>query len=108
MQSHDCTNYLRICANFGILNAKQEKLQLISYLSQFDKVFLVSHVFMTFLTHVYVQNFHSQLFDCSKELAFRKSGHKVKLGRRVGGGGNQLVWLLTSPTLEGTNLNYSK
>ena len=30
MQSHDCAKYLRICANFGRRNAKQEKLALMS------------------------------------------------------------------------------
>ena len=30
MQSHDCAKYLRICANFGLMNAKLDKLALIS------------------------------------------------------------------------------
>ena len=39
------------------------------YLSQFDQAFLVSHVFMSFLTHVSAQNFQSEHFDCAKEFA---------------------------------------
>ena len=30
MQSHDCAKYLRICASFGLMNPKQERLALIS------------------------------------------------------------------------------
>ena len=29
MQSYDCAKYLRICAHFGLINAKQEQLHLI-------------------------------------------------------------------------------
>ena len=47
------------------------------YLSQFDQIFLVSYVFMTFLLHVSAQNLQSELFDLAKELAFRKSGYGV-------------------------------
>ena len=44
MRLHDCADYLRICAHFGIMNAKQEKkLALVSCISQ---NFLVSDVFM--------------------------------------------------------------
>ena len=32
MQSHDCANFLKTCANFGIMNRKKEKLALISYI----------------------------------------------------------------------------
>ena len=51
---HDCAKYLRICANFGLMNVKQEKVLLIScILSQFDKKILVSHIFcMSILVHV--------------------------------------------------------
>ena len=44
------------------------------YLSQFDKVFLVSLDCMSFLTHVSAQNFQSENFERAKEFAFRKSG----------------------------------
>ena len=37
-------------------------------LSQLDKVFLVSHVFMSFLRHVSAQDFQSAHFDCAKKL----------------------------------------
>ena len=30
IQSHDCAKHYRICANFGLFNAKQEQLALIS------------------------------------------------------------------------------
>ena len=44
------------------------------HLSQFDKVFLVSHVFLIqFLTHISAQNCQSEHFDCAKEFTFRKS-----------------------------------
>ena len=31
MQLHDCAKYIRICAKFGLMNAKQEKMALISH-----------------------------------------------------------------------------
>ena len=43
------------------------------YLSKFDEAFLVSQVFMSFLTHVSAQNVQSEHFDCAKEFAFRQS-----------------------------------
>ena len=43
------------------------------YLSQFNKVVLVSYDSMSFLMHVSPQNFQSEHFDCAKEFAFRKS-----------------------------------
>ena len=43
------------------------------YLSQFDKVFLVSKTIMLVLMHVSAQNFQSAHFDCAKEFAIRKS-----------------------------------
>ena len=39
MQSHDCTKYFRICANFGLRNAKQEEMSM-------SQSCLVSHVFL--------------------------------------------------------------
>ena len=46
MQSHNCVKYSRICANFGLMNVKQEKVaQNFMYLAQVNKVFLVSHFF---------------------------------------------------------------
>ena len=50
MQSHNCAKYFRICANFGLMNAIQEKLALISciFFYKFNKVFLVSHVLRKF------------------------------------------------------------
>jgi hypothetical protein len=43
------------------------------YLSQFNKVLLVSHDSMSFLTHVSAQNFQSEHFDCVKETRPRYS-----------------------------------
>ena len=40
-----CATYLRICANFGLMNAKKGEKKTVTnfmYLSQFDKVFLGS------------------------------------------------------------------
>ena len=75
---YNCAKYLRICANVGLMNARQEKLVLISCLGQyFYKVMLVLHVFMEFLTRVSAQNFQSEYFDCATEFAFRKSGEKM-------------------------------
>ena len=75
MQSHECTKYFIIRANFRHMNAKQKEKNwhLFNVFVSIDKVFLVSHVFMSCLTHVSVQNFQSEHFDCAKELAFRKS-----------------------------------
>ena len=62
MQLHDC-------ANFGLMNPKQAKKNgtVFMYLSQFDKVSLVSDVLMSFLMPSYAQNFQAEHFDCSKE-----------------------------------------
>ena len=49
-------------------------------MSQFDKVFIVVHVFMSLLKHVSAQNFPSENFDCAKEFAFRKSGDRYRPG----------------------------
>ena len=55
------------------------------YLSQFNNIFLVSHVFMFFLTNVSAQHFYSAHFDCAKEFAFRKSGNRAgKQSQNVG------------------------
>ena len=51
------------------LERKTEKLHYFMFLSQFDKVFPVFIVFMTF----FAQNFQSENSDCSKEITFRKS-----------------------------------
>ena len=77
IQSHDCTKYLIICANFGLVNAKLKKktgTYLMYFFLQVDKVFLVSQVFIKCLTHVSAQNFQSEHVDFAKEFAFRKSG----------------------------------
>ena len=40
MQSHDCANFLRFCANFGLMNANQEKTGTsVVCLPQFNNVF---------------------------------------------------------------------
>ena len=54
--------------------SKQEKTcNHFTYLLQFFIYFLVSHVWISFLTHVSAQHFKSEHFDCKKQLAFRKS-----------------------------------
>ena len=45
------------------MNAKHGKATNFMYLSQFDKVFLVSHAFMSFITHVSAQNLQSERFE---------------------------------------------
>ena len=47
------------------------------YLSKFNKVVLVSDVFMSFWTNVTAQNFQSEHFDWAHEFAYRKSGINV-------------------------------
>ena len=39
MPSHDCTKYLRICANVVLINAKHEKVALISCICHYVKKF---------------------------------------------------------------------
>ena len=75
MQSQDCANNLKFGANFGPVNAKQEKLALISCICHnLTMFFLVSHVFTTFLMHIFLQYFQSKHFHCA---TFRKSGGKM-------------------------------
>ena len=67
MQSHDCAICLRICANFGLMNMKQEKLALNSCTGHnFYNVFffLVLHVFVS------APNSQSKHFDCANKFAF--------------------------------------
>ena len=64
IQSHNCAKYLRICAKHDTN---------FNYLSQFDKVLLVSHVLMSFFTHVSAQTFQWKHFDCANDYSFRKS-----------------------------------
>ena len=46
MQSNDCAKYWKICANIGLIHAKQEKNgTTFMYMYQFHNIFLVSHVF---------------------------------------------------------------
>ena len=69
MQSHDCAKYLRICANFGLIDTKQEEKNPALTLCICHKLTtknLVSHVFMSFLTHVSEPNFKLERFDCAK------------------------------------------
>ena len=50
MQSHDWAKYLRICANFEQINAKQEKtVTIFMQFSQFKKGFLFIYVFFFFI-----------------------------------------------------------
>ena len=86
MQSHDCAKYLRICANFGLMNAKQENWHQIHVFVKLDKVFLVSHVFMSFLMHVSAQNCQSEQFECAEKFTFRQSVYIItfiKMERRI-------------------------
>ena len=57
MQSHIYAKYLRICANFGLMNAKQEKNgTYFMYMTQFDNFFLSFICFLkSILTHVSAQ-----------------------------------------------------
>ena len=48
-------------------------------MSQFDEVYLVSHICVSFLMHVSAQNYQSEHFDCANKIAFRKSGWKYTL-----------------------------
>ena len=46
MQSHDCAKYLQICANFGLMNVKQEKLALIPFIFHNWTKFFYNHQFL--------------------------------------------------------------
>ena len=45
MRSHNYARYLRICANFGLMNAKQDKLALISCIGNNLTKFIEFHMF---------------------------------------------------------------
>ena len=68
MQSHNC-------ANFGLINKKQEILEPISCICHNLTKFFQFYMFflIQFLTHISEQNCQSEHFDCAKEFAFRKS-----------------------------------
>ena len=90
MESHNCAKYLRICANFGLMNANEEKLAQLLYIYHNLTMFSNFTSFYVNFTHVFVQNFQSEHFDCANKLAFRKSGggrvgHMQKLADRWGG-----------------------
>ena len=59
--------FLASCANFGLLNAKQEKVALISWICHKLTILLL------FLTHVSAQKLQSEHFDCANKFTFRKS-----------------------------------
>ena len=49
VETHICSNFLRICSKSVLFNAKQEKLLFfVFFLAQFDYSIRVLHVFMTF------------------------------------------------------------
>ena len=78
MNLHDCAKKIVNLRTFWTKLRKTGKTGTnFMYLSQFDKVFLVSHDYMSFLTHISVKNFQSELFDCTKEFAFRQSAYKT-------------------------------
>ena len=48
VQTHICSNFLRICSKSVLFNTKQEKRQFFMILAQFDNIIRVLHVFMAF------------------------------------------------------------
>ena len=70
MQPHDHAKCLKICANFSLMNAKQESLHLfLMFVTTWQSV----PVFMAFFKHVSAKKNISENSECAKEFTFRKS-----------------------------------
>ena len=68
MQTHVCAKCLRICAQFVLLNAKQEKQELFfMILAQFDNFYQVVHVLWHFKPHSLRKSFSLKNSACAKE-----------------------------------------
>ena len=77
MQSHACTNYLRICANLILKNANQETLTQRLYIYHNFTMFNSFTSFNVILTHVFAQKLQLEHFDCANKFAFDKVCHSA-------------------------------